>query len=159
MEKYPNVVIVHAGPREAIGESAYPRKLEPLLEKYRDHYVHVGTLNAKQMATFFRACHVTTLPSINSTETFGLVQIESMMCGTPVVASNLPGVRQPTTMTGMGRTAPICDSAALAESIIEILDHRQKYVRPRAEIADMFSPDAVAEKYEVLFEELKRKRP
>jgi glycosyltransferase involved in cell wall biosynthesis len=158
MEKYPHVTVVHAGPREAIGESAYLRKLEPLLEKYKDRYVHVGTLNARGMASFFRACHLTTLPSINSTETFGLVQIESMMCGTPVVASDLPGVRQPTAMTGMGRTAPIRDSAALAEAIIEVLDHREQYIRPRAEIAARFSPDSVADKYEALFEELRRKR-
>ena len=39
-----------------------------------------------------------------------------MMCGTPVVASALPGVRMPTQMTGMGRTVPIKDSAALAEA-------------------------------------------
>ncbi len=158
MAKYPSVTIVHAGPREAIGESAYLRKLEPLLEKYRDHYVHVGTLNPKQMATFFRACHVTALPSINSTETFGLVQIESMLCGTPSVASDLPGVRQPTAMTGMGRTAPICNSEALAEAILDVLDNRQKYIRPREAIAGIFSPDAVAERYEALFEELRRKR-
>lgn len=157
-EKYPQVTVVHAGPREAIGETAYLRKLEPLLERHKDRYVHVGTLNAKGMATFFRACHVTTLPSINSTETFGLVQIESMMCGTPVVASELPGVRQPTAMTGMGRTAPIRDSAALAEAIIEVLDGRDRYIRPRADIAALFSPATVAEKYEALFEELKHKR-
>jgi glycosyltransferase involved in cell wall biosynthesis len=86
-----------------------------------------------------------------------LVQIESMMCGTPVVASNLPGVRMPTQMTGMGRVVPIRDSAALAEGILDVLDNREKYIRPRAEIAAQFSPNAVAEKYEALFEELKRK--
>lgn len=157
-DKYPAVTIVHAGPREAIGESAYLRKLEPLFEKHAERYVHVGTLNSRQMAAFFRACDVTTLPSINSTETFGLVQIESMLCGTPVVASDLPGVRMPTRMTGMGRTAPIRNSAALAEAILDVLANRPNYVRPRAEIAAQFSPDAVAEKYEALFEELRSKR-
>jgi glycosyltransferase involved in cell wall biosynthesis len=157
-EKYPNVIVVHAGPREAIGESAYLRKLEPLLEKYKDRYVHVGTLNAAQMAAFFRACHVTALPSINSTETFGLVQIESMMCGTPVVASDLPGVRVPTGLTGMGRTAPIKDPAGLARAIVEVLDDREQYLRPREAIAAQFSPEAVAEKYEALFEALKHRK-
>ncbi len=158
LDKYPNAVIVHAGPFEAIGHSAYVRRIEPLLERYKRHYVHVGTLDPKEMATFFRACHVTALPSINSTETFGLVQIESMMCGTPVVASDLPGVRQPTAMTGMGRTVPIRDSAALAEALIEVLDNREKYIRPRETIAAQFSPEAVAEKYEALYEELKRRK-
>lgn len=157
-DKYPSPVVVHAGPREAIGESAYLRKLEPLLERYKDRYVHVGTLNSKQMAAFFRACQVTALPSINGTETFGLVQIESMMCGTPVVASELPGVRVPTRLTGMGRTVPVKDPAALAEAIVEVLDNREKYLRPRESIAAQFSPDAVAEKYEALFQELKRRR-
>ncbi|MBM4424028.1 MAG: glycosyltransferase family 4 protein [Chloroflexi bacterium] len=157
MERYPDAVIVHAGPFEAIGHSAYVRRIEPLLEKYKRHYVHVGTLTPKEMATFFRACHATVLPSINSTETFGLVQIESMLCGTPVVASDLPGVRQPTAMTGMGRIVPIRDSAALAEALIDVLDNREKYIRPRDEIAARFSPDAVAEQYEVVYEELKRR--
>ena len=35
----------------------------------------------------------TILPSINKNEAFGLVLIESLACGTPIIASNLPGVR------------------------------------------------------------------
>jgi glycosyltransferase involved in cell wall biosynthesis len=157
MERFPDVIIVHAGPREAIGESAYMRKLEPLFERFHRQYVHVGTLNPRQMATFFAACQVTTLPSINSTETFGLVQIESMLCGTPVVASDLPGVRMPTALTGMGRVVPIRDSHGLADGLLDVLTNRAKYIRPRAEIAAQFSPDVVAEKYESLFEGLRQR--
>ncbi|MEK7808143.1 MAG: glycosyltransferase, partial [Chloroflexota bacterium] len=158
LAKYPDAMILHAGPREAIGEAAYLAKLKPLLEQYGEHYLHVGTLDPYQMSLFFSACDISVLPSINSTETFGLVQIESMMCGTPVVASDLPGVRQPTMMTGMGRTVPIKDSPALAEAILDVLDNKQKYFRPRDQIASMFSPDSLAQKYEALFEELLRKR-
>jgi glycosyltransferase involved in cell wall biosynthesis len=81
-----------------------------------------------------------------------------MLCGTPVVASDLPGVRVPTGLTGMGRTAPVRDSQALAEALVDVLAHREKYLRPREAIAAQFSPEAVAEKYEALFEELKRRR-
>jgi glycosyltransferase involved in cell wall biosynthesis len=157
-ESCPNPIVVHAGPREAIGESAYVRKLEPLLEKNKDRYVHVGTLNPRQMAAFFKSCNITALPSINNTETFGLVQIEAMMCGTPSVASDLPGVRMPTRLTGMGKTAPIKDPVGIADAIVDVLNHRDQYIKPREEIAAMFSPDAVAQKYEALFEELKAKR-
>jgi glycosyltransferase involved in cell wall biosynthesis len=154
LAQHPHATILHAGPREAIGEAAYLQKIKPLLEKYSDHYIHVGTLSSDEMALFFSACDISVLPSINSTETFGLVQIESMLCGTPVVASALPGVRMPTQMTGMGCTVPIKDSAALAEAILEVLANKQKYFRPRDEIAKMFSPDTLAEKYEALFTEL-----
>jgi glycosyltransferase involved in cell wall biosynthesis len=106
------------------------------------------------MAAFFKACDVTVLPSINSTETFGLVQVESMICGTPVVASGLPGVREPVRMTGMGRIIPPRDPAWLAEAVVDILDHRQDYVRPTGNIKELFSPDAIAARYESLFLEV-----
>jgi glycosyltransferase involved in cell wall biosynthesis len=111
-------------------------------------------LNPEQMAVFFSVCDVHVLPSINSTETFGLVQVEAALCGTPSVASALPGVRMPTRMTGMGLTVPPCDSAALAEAICEVLAHREKYVRPRTPIAQQFSPANTATMYEELFEAL-----
>ena len=141
---------------EAIGLWAYVRRIEPLLQEYKRHYVHVGTLNPNEMAAFFRACHVTALPSINSTETFGLVQIEAALCGTPSVASDLPGVRIPTQITGMGRTVPPRDARLLAEAVCEVLEQRERFVRPRAAIAAQFSPAATAERYEALFESLQR---
>jgi glycosyltransferase involved in cell wall biosynthesis len=153
-EKYPGAMVLHAGPREAIGEQAYLQKLTPLLERNRERYLWVGSLNAGQLAAFFKCCDVHVVASVNSTETFGLVQVEAALCGTPSVASELPGVRMPTRMTGMGRTFPPRNSAALAEAVIEVLDHREQYVRPRAPIAEQFSPLTTAARYEELFEKL-----
>ena len=154
LECFPGARVLHAGPREAIGEEAYVRRLTPLIEQHRERYTFLGTLNPEQMAVFFSVCDVHVLPSINSTETFGLVQVEAALCGTPSVASALPGVRMPTRMTGMGLTVPPCDSAALAEAICEVLAHREKYVRPRTPIAQQFSPANTATMYEELFEAL-----
>ena len=94
------------------------------------------------------------MPSLNSTESFGLVQVEAMLCGTPSIASNLPGVRVPPTSTGMGEVIPVGDSAALSDAILHILDQRERYVRPRAEIEAIYSTPHTAELYEQLFEEL-----
>jgi glycosyltransferase involved in cell wall biosynthesis len=158
LERYPQALILHAGPREAIGEAEYRRKIEPLVERFRDHYHHVGTLSPEQMAVFFAGCDVHVLPSINNTETFGLVQIEAALAGTPTVASALPGVRMPTKMTGMGLTAPPRDAPALAEAILTILADRARFVRPRGPIAEQFSPATTAARYEELFEALLRTR-
>ena len=105
------------------------------------------------MCHFFAYCDVHVLPSINSTESFGLVQIEAALCGTPTVASALPGVRVPTQITGMGITVPPCDVDALARGVLEVLSRRGEFVRPREPIAEKFSPDATAGRYEAIFNE------
>jgi glycosyltransferase involved in cell wall biosynthesis len=156
LERCPGARVLHAGPKEAIGETAYMQRLEQLIEPLHDHYSFVGTLTPEQMAVFFTCCDVHVLPSINNTETFGLVQIESALCGTPTVASALPGVRVPTQLTGMGRTVPPRDPPALADAILEVLEHRDQYVRPREPIAEMFSPAKTAERYEAIFADLLR---
>ncbi len=88
---------------------------------------------------------------LNNTESFGLVQVEAFLCGPPVVATDLPGVRQPVRMTGMGEIVPIADAAGLAEGIVKVLKDRAGYVRPRAEIVDIFSMARTTEAYERLF--------
>jgi glycosyltransferase involved in cell wall biosynthesis len=160
MKRYPGARVLHAGPKEAIGETAYMQRLERLIEPLRasGRYTYVGTLTAEQMAVFFSCCDVHVLPSINSTETFGMVQIEAALCGTPTVASALPGVRVPTQLTGMGRTVPPRDPLALAEAIVEVLEHRDQYVRPRGPIASQFAPARTAEQYEAIFDGLLRRR-
>jgi len=94
------------------------------------------------------------VPSLNSTESFGLVQVEAMLHGTPVVASDLPGVRVPVRMTGMGEIAPIGDAAGLAEAILRVLRDRPRYVRPHNEIAERFDLAHTVSAYERLFHEL-----
>ncbi len=152
---YPNARVLFAGPcRDVVGEAAYARRLQPFFELYRDHWSFVGVLDPAETAAFFASCDVTVLPSINATESFGLVQVESMLCGTPVVASDLPGVRVPVATTGMGRTAPPRNSSALAEAILEVLSHREAYIRPREEVERHFNTGRTADAYESLFEEL-----
>ncbi len=156
--RYPGVRVLHAGPREAIGEADYLRRMEALIEQQRERYTFVGTLTQPEMAALFSSADLHVLPSINNTETFGLVQVEAALCGTPSVASALPGVRMPTQMTGMGRTAPPRDPAALAEAILEVLDNRARYLRPREPIAEQFAPAATAAKYEEIFAKLLKKK-
>ncbi|MDW8402744.1 glycosyltransferase family 4 protein [Chloroflexus sp.] len=152
---YPTARVLFAGQYEQVlGEEAYARRLAPLFERFRDHWTFLGTLSPREMAAFFPNLDVLVVPSLNSTETFGLVQVEAMLCGTPTVASNLPGVRQPPLMTGMGKVVPIGDAAALAEAILEMIAHREQYVRPRDSIAALFSTERTVDEYERLFRAL-----
>jgi glycosyltransferase involved in cell wall biosynthesis len=158
LKDLPRVKILFAGEyKKVIGEEAYWARLQPLLTRYADHWQFTGVLEPNdpgQLASFYTACDVTILPSINMTESFGLVQVESMLCGTPVVASDLPGVRQPVTLTGMGLIVPIKDAAALAAAVVGVIGQRERYVRPRESISAHYSIGRTADEYEQLFSSL-----
>lgn len=155
LARYPQAEVLFAGQyKNVLGEEMYARSLAPMLKRFHNHWNFLGVLDAQQMARFYKACDVTVLPSVNSTESFGLVQIESMICGTPVVASDLPGVRQPVHTTGMGKIVPIRNSAALAEAILEVIDQPQDFQRDPEVIIQRFSPAAAAQCYEDLFQML-----
>ncbi len=152
LPRLPDLQVLFAGEyKNVLGEEAYFRRLRPMIERYSDHVTFLGVLNPQQMADFYAACDLLVLPSINSTESFGLVQVEAMLCGTPVVASNLPGVRQPVRMTGMGEIAPIRDSKALADAMLKVLTRPNAYIKPREEIARIFDMNRTLEDYEHLF--------
>jgi len=104
------------------------------------------------MARFYPNIDVLVLPSLNSTEAFGLVQIEAMMNDVPCVASDLPGVRQPVLRHHMGRIAPVGDSHALAEAILEVLANREQFKVDREAIRQQYHPDAIAAHFETLFQ-------
>ena len=155
LQAHPDARVLFAGPyQNVLGEEAYARRILPLVEQNHDHWTFLGVLNPREMAAFFHTCDVTVLPSLNSTESFGLVQVEGMLCGAPSIASALPGVRQPVRMTGMGEVVAIGDSAELAEAVIRVLDARSQYVKPRSDIEALFSTPRTAELYERLFEDL-----
>ncbi len=159
-EKYPNAQVLFAGQHlNVMGEERYFERLAPKIRAYeaQGRWTFLGNLNPAQMAAFYPNLDVLVVPSLNSTEAFGLVQIEAMMNNVPCVASALPGVRRPVQMTGMGKVAPIGDSVKLAESMLEILGGPETYRRDPAEIARPYDPDSVAVEYEKLFERLKAK--
>ncbi len=72
-------------------ETGYKSRADAL--GINDRVVFSGKVSDDDLPKKYRSADVTVLPSINSGEAFGIVLIESMACGTPVIASNLPGVR------------------------------------------------------------------
>ena len=154
MQEFPDVRVLFAGPfRNVLGEEAYAKRLEPLIEQLGSHWAFLGTLNQQELTALYPNCSVLVLPSLNSTESFGLVQVEAMLHGTPAVASNLPGVRVPVRRTGMGEIAPVGNACGLAEAILRVLRRRDAYVRPRAEIAAHFNLQSTLADYERVFRE------
>jgi glycosyltransferase involved in cell wall biosynthesis len=155
LEKYPNAQVLFAGQyQNVMGEQSYAERLMPLIRKYEEggYWKFLGNLSQLQLAAFYPNLDVLVVPSLNSTEAFGLVQVEAMMNGVPCVASALPGVRRPVQMHGMGKVTAIGDPYKLAEALLEILAKKHEYRCDSAELRHLYDPDTIAAEYEMLFE-------
>lgn len=97
---------------------------------------------------------VTVLPSVNGQEAFGVTLLESMSCGTPVVASDLPGVRTVAALGGI--VAPPGDPLALSRAVLDVLEGRAGVptaAEIRARVVRDYSWDAVAAKLVAAYRE------
>jgi phosphatidylinositol alpha-mannosyltransferase len=109
----------------------------------------LGALSDDEKRRRLRAADVFCVPSLGG-ESFGIVLLEGMAAGTPVVASDLPAYRvvardgQDATLFATG------DSEALAKALLEVLDRgsevEQRLVRGRQRAAE-FSMDRLADAY------------
>ncbi len=157
LEKHPQAQVLFAGQyQHVMGEQAYAARLMPRIRKFEELgcWTFLGNLSQQQLASFYRNMDVLVVPSLNSTEAFGLVQVEAMMNNVPCVASALPGVRRPVQMHHMGKVVPIGNSSLLAEALLEIFSEKGKYHCDPLELSKQYSPDGVAAEYEHLFEKL-----
>ena len=156
LAQVPEARVVHAGSwKGVIGEEAYQERINAMVEGLGDRWMSTGYLSDEDFLAFFAACDVLVFSSLNSTESFGIVQIEALSQGTPIVASDLPGVRQPVLKTGMGRIVPLRDGEVLAAAIVDVLRDKKagKFGIPNNYIGE-FSQEKVALRYLEVFERL-----
>lgn len=157
LEEYPHAQVLFAGQyQNVMGEQVYADRLMPRIKKYEEMgcWKFLGNLSQQQLAAFYPNIDMLVVPSLNSTEAFGLVQVEAMMNNVPCVVSALPGVRRPVQMHSMGKVVPIGNSPALAEALVEIFAKKEEYRCDTVALAKLYDPDTVAIEYEKLFEKL-----
>lgn len=145
-ERYPETCLVFAGQYRLAYERFYERHAA-LVARHRADLVFLGLLaDPNELASFYAACDVLAVPS--DTECFALVQPEAMRCGTPVVATDIPGAREPIRVTGMGRIVPRGDPEALGRAVVHVLDDRAGHVKPLAAIDAAFNLEETVRRYE-----------
>ena len=151
-QKYPSARVVHAGSwKGVIGEETYLAKVEQMIQCFGDKWKSLGFLSDEDFMRFFAACDLLVFSSLNATESFGIVQIEALSQGTPVVASDLPGVRQPVLRTGIGRIVPVRDAESLAEGIISVLEEGPGARKVPEAYLGQFEQKKVAERYQEIY--------
>jgi glycosyltransferase involved in cell wall biosynthesis len=106
----------------------------------------LGKLDEGALATCYRAADLSVVPSV-ALEGFGLIVLESLACGTPVVATDTGGL--PETLAGLAHSSPVParDPVALGSRLCDALDPRGDALpSPTAcrSHAEQFSWEAVA---------------
>lgn len=153
-QKVPNARLVFAGEYDIAYEDTWERQ-QPLVNQYRDQLTFLGLIkDTQELADFYAACDVLLLTS--DSECFALAQVEAMLCGTPVVATNIPGGRVPVQVTGMGKIAEKGDWRSIGEAVLDVLDQPDAYRKSRHEIEAIFSFKDTVDRYEQLFTEYAR---
>lgn len=153
VEKLRRVVVLFAGEYETIVYERFYDRLRPEIERHREHVQFIGLISDRQqLADLYAAVDVLALPS--RSECFALVQPEAMRCGTPVVATDIPGGRVPVVLSGMGRLCRSEDPVDLADAICEVVAGRHRFLRPPEEIRALFDLERSVDAYEHLFLEL-----
>ncbi len=102
-----------------------------LTKKYKiDSFVEfLGNLDGRELKKNYREADLLVLPSINSHEAFGMVLVEAMAEGTPVVASDLPGVRSVFEDGVQGYLSKPQDPESLRDAIQKIFKDEEKYMK------------------------------
>ncbi len=152
LQRYPSARVLFVGPHQhVVGEEQYAKRILSIIKPLGEHWSFLGVVTPVEMSAFFHESEVFVLPSLNSTESFGMVQVEAMSCGTPVIASDLPGMRVPVLKTGCGLLVPPASPGELAAALIAILDEPERYRGQPEMLVRLSSPDAVAQEYENIF--------
>ena len=146
-----------------VGDGRLKRKLKVLAHNSRskDKIWFMGEVSHEDIVSYFHACDVFVLPSVERSEAFGIVQLEAMACRKPVVSTDLKtGVPWVNQNGKSGIVVPPRDPGSLAKAINTLLDNhalRQKYGDyGRERVEREFTKELVAEKVITLYREILR---
>ena len=118
------------------------------------HLRLLGQVDDAEKASALRSADVYCAPHTGG-ESFGIVLVEAMAAGTPVVASNLDAFRRVLEDGSAGMLVPIEDPAALAEALITVLcDHelRTRYVDAASAAVRQYDWHVVADDILMVYE-------
>ncbi len=146
-------------PDDDAPETEKVTELRRLVHAHRmeDNVDFVGSQDQERLALYYAAADVCAVPSL--TESFGLVALESMACGTPVVATRVGGLQTVVEDGSSGLLVAAGDYQALAEAILAVLgDHRLRVhlAHGARERAESFTWQRVGSEIGALYETVLR---
>jgi glycosyltransferase involved in cell wall biosynthesis len=148
------VVLDLCGPAaDIIGETDWQATLQAANASEGRIRYH-GVLHGAALQAFYGGLDLMVLPSTDRQESFGLVQVEAMLQGVPVVASDLAGMREPVRQTGMGLLSKPGDPDDLRDCMVKVLTDGPPQRADLARLRQLFGPDTSCAPYFELADEI-----
>jgi glycosyltransferase involved in cell wall biosynthesis len=134
-----------AGKIDSVDREYYQQQVEPLIDGEQIQYL--GEISHEDKVKLLGGATVTLFP-ITWREPFGLVMIESMATGTPVIGMNLGSVPE---VIAHGKTGFVCNSLG---EMIEVIPNALKLDRQtcREYVVSRFSVETMTDEYERVYE-------
>ena len=108
------------------GEEALSLKLFVTNHNLERQVTFAGQVDEKELFRLYSAATLFILPSFIRLEAFGIVQLEALAMGVPVIASDMPGVNEVIKRSGGGWLVPPKNPELLAERILYALQHPEE---------------------------------
>lgn len=148
---------------EIVGEGRLRSSLEAQVRHLglTEHVRFAGELSEAELVVRLHACEFLVLPSTGSNETLGLVQLEAMACGKPVISTTLPtGVPYVNQDGVTGLLVPPGNALALRQAMRQLLSDAEARARmgraARERVRAHFSAELMVEETLALYEEALR---
>lgn len=112
-----------------VGTGTLEEELRRMVADYglEGRVTFLGKVSEEELCEQYKACDVFILPSVVKSEAFGLVQIEAMAFGKPVINTALPsGVPYVSIDGETGLTVPVENSQVLAEAMQWLAEHEEE---------------------------------
>jgi phosphatidyl-myo-inositol alpha-mannosyltransferase len=148
-KKIPDALLVVAG------KGMPPKNIPENLKKY---IIFKGAIPNEMVPVYYRSADLYCSPALFG-ETFGIVLLESMACGTPVIASNIKGYRD--VIPDKAMLFEKGDPNSLASKAISILKNKAKQkriIKISLETAKQYTWENIAIKTENFYKSVSKKR-
>jgi glycosyltransferase involved in cell wall biosynthesis len=146
-------IIVGGGPLQAV------LRAQAHDTNVADRLVFAGEVSDEELMALMHACDMFVLPSVTRAEAFGMVQLEAMACGKPVISTDLPsGVPWVNQHGSTGLVVPPGDATALRDAIVRLGSdeplRRRLGGAARLRVEQEFTADRMASRTTALYREV-----
>ncbi len=144
LEQLPNAHFVIAGAEMSYED--FFGKNKALFDQVKKHITMLGLLDDSGLQTFYRGIDCILVPS--RSDCFNLVQAEAMLCGTPAIVSDIPGLRYLVKESGFGMTFKSELPDVLVEAIITFEKNKQEIRKNEKKLREILDLQKIIERAE-----------